>query len=178
MREASYRTIDGQRSKELQAITSTLRQLFDEQQRLFAEVQNASKLVSPAEIYGASISVMSLFERVISRRGPPRTVSEPEVAAADMAAFIDRLRAADDNVLGQFETLSSRICTKQHGEVEVAVLGAKVTRVVVLGRLLSSRLSASAPLCSHEAQWLASTLLSDLEQLATLEVGKPGLNTN
>ncbi|HEV2159471.1 hypothetical protein [Bradyrhizobium sp.] len=174
--EANYRSIDGQRSKELEAMPSPLRSLFEEQQRLFVEVQKASKVVSPAAIYGASISVMSLFERVFSRRGPPRGVGEPEVAAADMAAFMDRLYATDDSVLGQFETLSSRICTKPQSDV--ALLGAQVTRVVVLGRLLNHRLSASAPLCSHEAQWLANTLLSDLEKLATIEVGKPGLNRN
>jgi hypothetical protein len=134
--EAKYRAFDGERDEELTTVGDRLRELISEQQRLFAEIERASESISPSEIYGASMSVMNLFERVMSRGGPPIRLAEPEVVAAG----IDRLYEADDEALSKIEMLSANLCSRRQSEA--GLRGAKVTRVVVLGRVLNYRLVA------------------------------------
>lgn len=166
--ETKYRKFDLLRDEELSRVEDKVRNLIQEHQQLFAEIQKATEIVSPSEIYGASISMMHIFERVLLRSGPPLRLAEPEVAAAGMAKFIDRLYDADETALSHFEILS-RIHSPTHEGI--SLLGAKVTRIVVLGRFLNFHLAKIAPLNAHEAQWLAKTLLSDLEELSVKELG-------
>lgn len=170
MSEERYRAIDGRRNEELGGLDEQLRSLFLEQQNLFAEVEKATESKSAAEIYGASISIMNLFERTMARTGPLIRTPEPEVVSAGMSKFIDRLYGADGEILNRMEVLSSALCARKQSET--TLLGAKVTRVVVLGRFLSVRLGSLASLCAHESEWLSKTLLSDLEQLASAELAE------
>jgi hypothetical protein len=168
--EAKYRAFDRERDEELTTVGDRLRELISEQQRLFAEIERASESISPSEIFGASMPVMNLSERVMSQGGPPIRLAEPEVVAAGMAKFIDRLYEADDEALSKIEMLSANLCSRRQSEA--GLRGAKVTRVVVLGRVLNYRLARMAPLCAREAQWLATTLLSNLDKLAAMELGE------
>jgi hypothetical protein len=167
MSQTRFRNIDRQRDAELTSIDRRLSALYHEQQRLFAEVEKASEESSAVEIYGAIMSVMNIFDRVLSRRAAT-SLGEPEVVAAGMKKFIDRLYDADDSALETIERLSANLLSQQRDKT--ASFGAKTTRAVVLGRFLSVRLQQSAPLCAYEAQWLASTLLSDLELLTQREL--------
>jgi hypothetical protein len=169
MSEEKYREIDQIRDAEIERMDQSLLELYREQHRLFVEIEKASETISPSGIYGACMSVMNLFERVLSRAGPPIQVGEPEVAAAGMAKFIDRIYDADDKMLPIIETMSAKSLSVGSSD-QLNVLGAKTTRVVVLGCALSKQLAASAPLCAYDARWLAMTLLSDLEKLTQVEL--------
>jgi hypothetical protein len=174
MTEARYLEVDEERNAELATMDVNLRTRFHEQQKLFAEVEKASEIVSAAEIYGAAMASMNDLEFILKRGVAPAIIGEAEVVAAGMAKFLDRLYEVNDVALSQIEKLSAELCARLHDEV--GLLGAKVTRVVVLGRVLNSRLTPSAPLCAHEAQWLAMTLLSDLDKLTGLQLGEPPKN--
>lgn len=176
MSEERYGEIDKKFDAEMAKMDQRLLQLYREQRRLFAEVEKASETISPSGIYGASMSAMNLFERVMSHAGRPIREGEPEVVAAGMSKFIDRLYDADETVLTAIETMSANSLSVGSDD-QLTVLGSKTTRVVVLGRVLSNRLAATAPLCAYDAQWLAMTLLSDLEKLTQLELGE-GDTTN
>ena len=169
MTEKAYRKIDNQRAQEIADLEASLQKIFQEQQQLFAEIERASESVSPTHIYAALTSVLSILERVLARRAPaPAGLGEPKLVAADVTKFINRLYVADDRLLGQMEALSTSLVSKQHSPV--SLLGAKATRVIILGHVLHRRLERIAPLCATEAQWLATTLLTDLEKLSASEV--------
>jgi hypothetical protein len=113
---------------------------------------------------------MNDLESILERGIAPARIGEAEVVAAGMAKLIDRLYEVDDVALSHIADVSAALCIR--AQDEMGLLGAKVTRVVVLGRFLNVRLTPSAPLSAHEAQWLATTLLFDLDLLTSVELGE------
>lgn len=168
MSEDRFREIEQIRENEIAGMDEQLLYLYREQHSLFIEIEKASEAISPSGIYAAVISVMNLFERVMSRAGPPIREGEPEVVVAGMTKFKRRLIDAEDKMLSTIEKMSARSLSIESTD-RLNVLGTKTTRIVILGRLLSNRLATSAPICALDARWMATTVLADLERLSEIE---------
>jgi hypothetical protein len=67
---------------------------------------------------------------------------------------------------------SSQLSIRWHAypDHEVTALAGKVTRVVTIFVLLRRHLSENFPICLYEAEWIMTTLLADLENLAQKEL--------
>lgn len=168
MSAEKYRHIGDLRDAEIASMTEDDRALFLEQLRLFAEVEKRSETLSSLTIYLGAGAMMEVLERAISKReAPPKGGSLVQIRA-DIVAFADALLGADDHTLMELDAVALQ--ASGNTDHEFTSLAGMVTRVVTISVLLRRRLSESFPICLHEAEWIMTALLADLENLAQKEL--------